>query len=389
MRAENKKQVFLCDGDMDMMKNIKTNALASLVIIALFLTGCGARFDKEIKIGLVCSQSDISNDYPEMLTGMEFAAEDIARKYNKGEYSVSVEIFNDKGESGNSDAQAKKALGEKSIDYIAVMSNDDFIDRTGETLGDGKKVTFWLDDGGHLARGNESKNQFYLTYDLSDRATGLTNYCVKKKVKSLSVLYSAKNSNGGIGHALIEEAGSAGIDTDSQVMLNSFSFDEYKEKLKKDMPDAVAVLTDEPEENIKIIRGVKTILPNCVILTDSYMDNADFIKKNQWLMEGVVLPSRIKSDWNKNEINKISERYETLYGKEIETDWFFHGYYALMELAEATVNCKTSKADTVNKYLTRSSSGRYNFNDAGIIMCDDLSVQIVKNGELKKVSGIK
>lgn len=373
-----------------MMKNKKVYTLVSFaIIIALFLNGCGARSDEEIRIGLVCFQNDISNAYPEMLTGMEFAAEDIERKYNKGNYSVSVEIFNDKGENGNSVILAKKALGNKSIDYIAVMSSDDNLDKAAEILGKGKKVTFWLDDGGHLARGAEYKNQFYLTYDLGDRAAGLTNYFIKKNVKSLSVLYSAKNANGGIGQALIEEAKAAGINTDSQVMLNSFSVDDYKEKLKKDMPDAVAVVTEEPEENIKIIRGVKTVLPDCIVVTDSYMDNADFLKKNQWLMEDVIIPTRIKSDWNKEETDKIGKRYKTLYGKDIETDWFFHGYYALMELAEATVNCKTSRADNVNKYLTSSSAGRFHFNNAGIIMSNDLSVQIVRGGELKKITEIK
>lgn len=369
------------------MKNKKVYALVSFaIVIGLFLTGCGARSDKEIKIGLICSQINVSNTYPEMLTGMEFAAEDIERKYNKSNYTVSIEIFNEKSESGNSVIQAKKALGDKNIDYIAVMSSDENLDKTADVLSDGKKITFWLDDGGHSARLNEYKNQFYLTYDLSDRAAGLANYLLDKDIKSLSVLYSAKNANGGIGQALIAEADSAGITTDSQVMLNSFSFEEYKLKLKKDMPDAVAVVTEEPEENLKIIRGVKTILPDCIIVTDSYMDNADFIEENQWLMEDVIIPTRIKNDWDDEEIEKISERYKTLYGKDVETDWFFHGYYALMELADATVNCKTAKADTVSKYLTSTSVGRYHFNNAGIIISDDLSAQIVKNGELKKIA---
>lgn len=380
--------LLLQKGDIDMIKfSNKICALFAFVLMAVIvlgLTGCGTYNDKEIKIGLICSRNEISDKYPDMLLGMEFGVEDAKSKYGNEKYNISVEIFDDKGQSEEAAVQAKKALNDKSIDYIAVMSSDERLDLASEILAGGKKITFWLDDLGQAVKCDEYSNQFYLTYDISDRAEMITDFLKKENVETLNVLYSAKNANGGIGHELIQEADSLGIKVTSQVMLNSFSSEEYKTKLKNEMPDAVAVMTENPEENAKIIRAAKMVLSECIIVTDSFMGDINFVKKSQWLMEDVVIPPEIKSDWDESEVDKIEERYEAIYGNPVQSERFFHGYFALMELVEATVNCKTSKADTVCKYLTSPTAGRYGFNNAGVIKIGDATVIKIKDGELLK-----
>lgn len=351
-----------------------------LVVTSVMFSGCGSKADNEIKIGFICSHQELGDKYPDVLLGMEFAADDIKHKYGSESYSVSVKVFDDKGQSEEAAVQAKKALDDKSVDYIMIMSSDERLDKAAEILAKGKKITFWLDDAGHTVRCDEYSNQFYLTYDMNDRAEALKNYIAEKEVESLNVLYSAKGATATIGKALIDSANSSGIKVDSQVALNSFSSEEFKERIRKENPGAVAVMTGNQDENAKIIRAVKTALTDCIILTDSCMDDQNYLKKNQWLMEDVVIPPAKKTDWNKDEVKRITDRYETLYGSDIQDDWFLHGYFAVIELVDTTINCETSNAKTANKYLTSASSGRYRFNDAGMMLFNEISAKTAKSG---------
>lgn len=363
--------------------------LMAMMPVSLVLTGCGKqtmREDKEIKIAFLCSYREINDTVPELFWGMDMAVEDLNRKYRSQGYTVSTEFFDDGGEKGGAVKQAKQILEREDIDFIFVQSRDPELHKAVKKLGKEDRVTFWLDEIGQAARGKHGNYQYYNTFSLAGQATAMAKYLQAQEITRLAVLYLPDSSSETKYEGLVSAAKKCDIQIVGKLKLEKTPPDKAMKAIRYSSAQAVAVLAGDTSKNLDLIRAVRKMMPEVMILSDQTVDQASVLHTTAEPMEGVVIPCNVKTDWNPDELRSVIDRYENIYKDNTQAGRFSHGYFSVVAAADAVVACGTAEPKTLDQYFKSPSSARYKFDGNGNLIFEEVPVLRAEDGVFEIVS---
>lgn len=365
-------------------EKMRKAALAAVITaVVLMLSGCGEnayRKDKEIKVGLLLSQQAVTEQASELLWGIETAEEDLERKYGQQGYTITTEVFDDGGKKGEAAHQAEKILEREDIDFVFVLSRDEELEKAAKKLEKGKKITFWLDEEGEAVRQKGGKYQFANLYSLQAQAETVINHLQGGGIKNLAVVYTPVGFSYQEYLALRQAAEQNGITICAELELAQRTPDDAVKTVRESGAQAVAVLAGNTTKNVDLVRAVRKLMPEAVVLSDHTVDQTETLKTDARALEGTLIPCGIKTQWEAAELNSVIQRYEAVYKDTTQVGRVSHGYFSLSAVADGTVECGTADPRTLEKYFRSPSSARYQFGEDGTLIYDSIPILQAKNG---------